>query len=120
MILRTFALINLSWYFDCSDSFGNAFKMIGYSVTNFDLQQFMQIPAGSLGKAFTPYALIILAASVVLLFITSVLKERGKEIPAILGRMKPVAHCAIIIALLLCIPLFSPVGEIRGFLYAQF
>ena len=120
MMLRTFIIINISWYFDCADSFGKAFRMMKYSVTRFHPSQFLQISSGKLGTAYTPYALLTLVIGVVILFIVSVLKERGVNIRESLSRLPLAAELLIFIVLLVSIPLFGPMAQARGFIYAQF
>lgn len=80
MIIRTFILVNISWFFDRADTVGQAFHMMKLSVTKFAPSQLLLIPAGKEGTAFTPYALAILAAGCIILFIVSVLQERGMKI----------------------------------------
>lgn len=57
MIIRTFILVNISWFFDRADTVGQAFHMMKLSVTKFTPSQLLLIPAGKEGTAFTPYAL---------------------------------------------------------------
>ena len=65
-------------------------------------------------KNFT--VLIILIA----LLAVSILKEKGKRIPDIMGSLPLPAEFALCMILLICIPLFSPMATVRGFIYAQF
>lgn len=118
-ILRTFALMNLSWYFDCASSFGEAMQMIGWSLTRFQPAQLLTIAAGRAGTAYTPYALLTLAAGTALLFAVEVLQERGTlgEVPE---RAPRVLRAAALLALVVSVPLLGPMSEARGFLYAQF
>ena len=120
MILRTFVLINLSWYFDCVDEAGKAFRMIGYSFTRFDPSLFLQISSGKLGTAYTPYALLTLVLGVVLLFVISLLRERGMKIRETLSRRPAAMQFLLGMILLFCIVSFSPMAASGGFIYAQF
>lgn len=120
MILRTFVLINLSWYFDCVTHAKTAFRMIGWSFTKFQPSQFLQISSGKLGTAYTPYALLTLGLGIVLLFIISVLRERGTGIRDSLSRLALPAQIAVGLAFLFCIVSFSPMAAAGGFIYAQF
>ena len=118
-ILRTFGLMNLSWYFDCASSFGEAWRMIGYSVTKFCPAEFLTIAAGKAGTAYTPYALLTLTVGTALLFAVELLqeKERLGDVPK---RMPYAVQAALLLALLVSIPLFGPMSVARGFIYAQF
>lgn len=119
MVLRTFALINLSWYFDCVSSFREALRVIGYSLTRFQPAQFLQIAAGQAGVSYTPWALLTLGAGTALLIAVEVLQERGKLGPT--PERSPFAlQAAGLLLLLVSIPLLGPMSAARGFIYAQF
>ena len=120
MMLRTFVLMNLSWYFDCVDSVKTAWYMIVQSVTNFHPSTLLTISSGKLGVAFTPYALLILGVGCVILFIVSVIQERDVKMRDALSKLPFYAQFAIFAVLLICIGLLSPMAVARGFIYAQF
>ena len=120
MILRTFVLINLSWYFDCVTHAKTAFRMIGWSVTRFQPSRFLQISSGKTGTAYTPYALLTLGLGIVLLFVISVLRERGARIRDSLSRLALPVQIAVGLVFLFCIVSFSPMAAAGGFIYAQF
>ena len=119
-ILRTFALMNLSWYFDCADSFGTARKMIGYSLSRFEPGLFLRISAGNLGRAYTPYALLTIVCASAVVFFISLRKEKGGDpMKAVMARSAAVRFaCAFL--LLVSVPLFGPTASAGGFIYAQF
>ncbi|MBQ1312823.1 MAG: MBOAT family protein [Blautia sp.] len=120
MIFRTFAIINISWYFDCADSLGTTLKMMWYSVTRFEPSMFLQISSGKLGTAYTPYALLTLGIGILLLFTVSILQEKGMHIRETLAKRPLALRVAVCLLLLTAIPLFSPMAAARGFIYAQF
>ena len=120
MMIRTFILINISWYFDCADSFGTAMRMIKYSVTRLDPAEFMSISSGKLGTAYTPYALLTLILGCILLLTISILQERGVRIRERLSALPLPVEFGLCFLLLICIPLFGPMAASRGFIYAQF
>ena len=60
--------------------------MLRLAVTRFAPAELLLIPAGKEGTAFTPYALLILAVGCMILFIVSVLQERGIRIRETLSR----------------------------------
>ena len=119
-VLRTFVLINISWYFDCADSFGTAMKMMKYSVTQFAPSQLLTISSGKLGTAYTPTALAILGVGCVIMFVIGLIKEKGVNIPEKFSELPLPAEFAVFLLLFICIPVCAPMGEARGFLYAQF
>ena len=120
MIIRTFILVNISWFFDRADTVGQAFHMMKLSVTKFAPSQLLLIPAGKEGTAFTPYALVILAAGCIILFIVSVLQERGMKIRESLAGLSLPITVAIYFCLLASIGFFGSTAVARGFTYAQF
>lgn len=120
MILRTFVLVNISWFFDRADTVGQALSMMKRAVTQFQPSQLLLIPAGREGTAFTPYALIILAAGCILLFIVGVLQERGVKIRESLAKLPLPVTVLVYFCLLLSIGFFGSTAAARGFIYAQF
>lgn len=120
MILRTFILVNISWYFDLAESWGQAAKMLRYSVTQFDPSQLLLISSGKLGTDFTPYALTILGIGVLILFIVGVLQENGIQIRNAINKTPWIIQFVVFMLLFICIPLFGPQAVARGFIYAQF
>ena len=119
-VLRTFILVVISMYFDRADSVGQAFHMMKQSVTHFAPSQLLLIPAGTQGTAFTPYALLIIAAGCIILFVVSVLQERGMKIRESLSRLPLPVTVAIYFCMLVSIGLFGSTAVARGFIYAQF
>ena len=120
MIIRTFVLVNISWFFDRADTVGQALHMMRLAVTRFAPAELLLIPAGKEGTAFTPYALLILAVGCMILFIVSVLQERGIRIRETLSRCSLPVTVAIYFCLLLSIGFFGSTAAVRGFIYAQF
>lgn len=120
MILRTFLLVNISWFFDRADTVGQAFKMMGQSVRYFAPAQLLEIPAGKEGLAYTPYALMILGAGCILLLFVSILQERGVRIRETLSTNPLPLRFAVYMGLFLIIGFFGSTASARGFIYAQF
>ena len=118
-VLRTFALMNLSWYFDCAASFGEAWRMIRYSVTQFRPAQFLTIAAGKAGLSYTPWALLTLCVGTALLFAVELLQENGK-LGTVPERMPRALQLIALLALVVSVPLLGPTSVARGFIYAQF
>lgn len=110
----------ISMYFDRPDDMGVALHMMKLSVTRFNPSQILQIPAGKQGTAFTPYALLILAVGCVILFVVSVLQERGMKIRESLAKLPLPVTVAVYFCLLVSIGFFGSTAVARGFIYAQF
>ena len=120
MMIRTFILINISWYYDCVPTFGTALRMMKYSVTRFAPAELLAIPAGKLGTSYTPYALLTLGLGCLLLLIVSILQERGLHIREKMAALPLPVEFGICLILLICVSLLSPMAAARGFIYAQF
>ena len=119
-ILRTFLLINLSWYFVCVSSLGDAVKMIGYSLTRLDLSLFLTISSGKLGTDYTPAALTILITGCLLLFTVSFFQEKGVDFDSLISKRSFGTQILIFLVLFMISMMFSPMSAGKGFIYAQF
>lgn len=120
MILRTFVLVNIGWLFDTVPSLSDARRVIQYSFTRWDFSQLLSIPAGRLGTSYTPIALGILGIGVGILFLVSLLQERGIQVRMALSRYPVVAQMILFVVLLAGTALLSPMAVEKGFIYAQF
>ena len=123
-ILRTFLLVNISWFFYRAEDVGTAFLMMKNTLTHFNLRQILE-PGIEIGEAsgttYTLAALGVIIAGCLLLFAVSVLEERGKDLAEIFSRQHWLFKGAVYLGLLLLLPaLGQPSGEAGGFIYAQF
>lgn len=120
MIVRTFILVNLRWFYDRSDTLAQGNQMVRLAFTNFAPSQLLQIPAGSQGTAFVPWALLIIAVGCAVILTVGILQERGVKIRESLAALPLPATAAIWIGLFLLIGFFGSTAAPRGFIYAQF
>ncbi len=121
-ILRTFVLVNISWFFDRADNVKAAFQMMKYSVTHFQLSQILTIEIGEEGKtAYTIISLLVILAGCFVEFAISLLQEQGRDLEGFYGRRHWLVRCILFAGLFLMLPaLGQPSGEAGGFIYAQF
>ena len=120
-IIRTFILVNLRWFFDRSDTLTQAFYMIRQSFTHFRPSLLMQIPAGSLGTAYVPWALLTIMAGCIVMVGIGILEEKGVDVRQKLSDTLPSPVVfGIFLALFAAIGLFGCSAAPRGFIYAQF
>ena len=121
-ILRTFLLVNISWFFDRADTVSQAFSMMKNSVTQWSPDKILQIPIGRGGTTdYTIYALAILALGVMVLFIFSFFEEKGINLFSRLMKDPVLLRGAVYLGILLCLPIFSQYPALTGgFIYAQF
>ena len=121
-ILRTFLLVNISWFFDRADTVSQAFSMMKNSVTQWSPGKIQEIPIGQGGTTdYTIYALAILALGVMVLFIFSFFEEKGINLFSRLMKAPVLLRGAVYLGILLCLPIFSQYPALTGgFIYAQF
>lgn len=121
-ILRTFLLVNISWFFDRADTVSQAFSMMKNSVTQWSPGKILEIPIGQGGTTdYTIYALAILALGVMVLFIFSFFEEKGINLFSRLMKAPVLLRGAVYLGILLCLPIFSQYPALTGgFIYAQF
>ena len=118
-ILRTFLLVNISWYFDMAVSLSAAFAMMKSTVTGFSLATLTDGSLMMLGLDKLDY--MILAMGCLVVFLISFLKERGIQIRESLGRKPLVIRWAVYGMLVFGIPMFGYVMTTTGgIIYAQF
>jgi hypothetical protein len=94
--------------------------MIRQAFTHFDPSQLLDIPAGSQGAAFVPWALLIIAAGCVIMVTAGILTERGVDLRQKLEMLPLPVTTAVFLCLFVLIGLFGSTAAPRGFIYAQF
>lgn len=121
-ILRTFVLVNISWFFDRAHSVREAFYLMGKAFTSLEVSRLLEVPFGNGGTTnYTLLALFILIFGVLVIFVHSILKERGVD------TVKVVTGAPLIVRLIFYVGLFMAVSALGqmpsltgGFIYAQF
>lgn len=120
-ILRTFLLVNISWFFDRGNTVGQALTMFKNAWTKTDWSMLLEIKTTAGGNTYTAMILVIVLFGCLILFIVSLLQERGVKIRESLSRMPLILRFAIYLALLFSL---SAIGQMPlssgGFIYAQF
>lgn len=118
-IVRTFVLVNISWYFDMAVSLSAAWMMMKSTVTGFTIKTFTDGTLLTLGLDKLDYG--ILAAGCMVVFLISLLQEKGIRIRESLGEKPLVVRWAVYGMLVFGIPMFGYVMiTTGGFIYAQF
>lgn len=123
-VFRTFLLVNISWFFDRAEDIPTALLMMKNMVTHFDLRQILE-PGIEIGEAsgttYTIIALLVIVGGCLLLFVISLLEERGKDVAGSIVRQPWLVKSVLYAGLILLPPLLGqPSGESGGFIYAQF
>jgi alginate O-acetyltransferase complex protein AlgI len=117
-IIRTFILVNIGWYFDMAESMRQALQMMKWSVVGICASQFKSEAILSLGIEARDYVIII--AGCIIVFIVSVLKEKGIAIRESIASKPLVIRWAFYYALVVVILIFGYIGATQGFIYANF
>lgn len=123
-MVRTFVLVNISWFFDRADDVPTALLMMKNTLRHFNLRQILEpgIEIGEAsGTAFTLVALGVILGGCLLLFAVSLLQEQGKDLAESFTRQHWLVKAAVYLCLILAVPVLGqPSGESGGFIYAQF
>ena len=115
-ILRTFLIVNISWFLDRSVSLGQAFLMFKESFRGPFFSVNIIDPGDPLQNALR-LAMICLGSLVI--FGVSVLRERGKDVRGMIAAA-PAALRIVLFTVLLLICAFTTTGTQGGFIYANF
>ena len=120
-IIRTFILVNISWFFDRADTIPQAFTMMKNAVTVWKPVQILDIRIGTSGPAYTIIAIVILCIGCLVQFIVSYKQECGMQIRESIAMQPRLVRWAVYMALVLSISAISlPANTAGGFIYAQF
>ena len=118
-ILRTFLLVNISWYFDMAVSLGAALTMMKNTFTGFSLAALSDGSLLRLGLDRKDYAALALSCTVLLA--VSLLQENHVNIRDTLSAKPLAARWCVYLMLLFSIPLLGQITMTGGgFIYAQF
>lgn len=118
-ILRTFLLVNISWYFDMAESLGAALAMMKNTVAGFTLSALTDGSLLRLGLDLKDCG--ALALSCVVLFTVSLLQENHVSMRDALAAKPLAARWCVYLMLLFSIPLLGQITMTGGgFIYAQF
>lgn len=119
-IIRTFVIVNISWYLDCSGSVGQAVMMFKDSILRFRFSvNVIEASATWSGSQAVTFACIVFGCLVV--FIHSVLTERGIDVrEAILRRPLPVRFAVMFLLLISLVLIGNQPLSVGGFIYANF
>lgn len=117
-IIRTFILVNIGWYFDMANSMRQALSMMKWSVLGMRFSQLRISEILRLGIDTRDYVIII--AGCIIVFIVSVLKERGVAIRESIAAKPVVIRWFAYYALIAVILIFGYIGATQGFIYANF
>lgn len=118
-IVRTFILVNIGWVFDCSISgLRNALLTIKMFLVNWDIAQLNAATFARIGLSGKDY--IIIAIGCIIIFVVSILKEKGIEIRKSISSQPIIIRWLIYYSFFVAIIVYSYVLDNSGFMYAAF
>lgn len=120
-ILRTFLLVNVSWFFDRGNTVGQALTMFKNAWTKTDWSMLLEINTSAGGNTYTAMILGVILFGCLILFVVSLFQERGVKIRESLSHRPLILRFAVYLVLLFSL---SAIGQMPlssgGFIYAQF
>ena len=120
-IIRTFVLVNISWFFDRADTIPQALAMMKNAVTCFSFGELLGVHVGTAGTTYTVLALLILVVGCGVVLAVSFMQEKGISIQNALAARPWMFKWAVYLLLLFSIPMLGqPPDSTGGFIYAQF
>lgn len=121
-ILRTFMLIQISWYFDRADNLNHAFALFQRTVTDFHISDFWNSKLFLNGaNRIGPWFFVILLGGCFLLFLVSYYQEKGIQVGERLRSKQAMLRFAVYFILFFALPALGYMSSSSGgFIYAQF
>lgn len=123
-IIRTFILVNISWLFDMADTVGQAWQMFFNMLTKFDITPLLDGTIYADNPSFAIYRYVQLLAIFLgcsIVFIISVLKERGTDAGERIASLAFPVKSVIYLTVIFMLPMLGmPPNTTGGFIYAQF
>ena len=117
-IIRTFIIVNIGWLFDACLTAELAFKAFTGIFRGFTFSVLANGSLLRLGLNMRDYKILIVGT--VILFITSVMKEKGINLREFVAQRPLVVRWALYIILIFATAPFGYVGSTTEFVYAQF
>lgn len=119
-MVRTFLLVNLSWYFDRSGSLHQAFVMIKDSIVKFRFS-FRVLDSVSNWADSSAVIFFCITGGCAVVFFISLLREKKIDVRGELAQKSPAVRFAVLLILVLCLVFFGnrPLSQ-GGFIYANF
>lgn len=118
-IIRTFILVQISWYFDIPNNLSEGILALRLSASGLSLSQFVN--GDILGLGLGPLDYLVLLFGCLVIFFVSLYKERtGHSVRAALAQKPLVLRWTLYLLLLICTLLFGWARQTCGFIYANF
>ncbi|SHI94449.1 D-alanyl-lipoteichoic acid acyltransferase DltB, MBOAT superfamily [Butyrivibrio fibrisolvens DSM 3071] len=125
-IVRTFIIVNIGWYFDRIYDFGDCIHCLHNTVTNWASFEFTRMFTQKVvdtvdSTAYLYGGYVIAVIGVIIVFVVSVLEEKGHDVKAmIMSRNLMFRSLIALVVILLILASFMLTTGTGGFMYANF
>ena len=117
-IIRTFILVNIGFYFDMAPDLYAANVMLAETFTKAHLSQISMATVKAVG--LSAQDLIIVGVGCLIIFIVSLLKEKGMNIRETIAQKNIAVRWIIYIAFIMFILIYGSTATTSDFIYANF
>lgn len=117
-IIRTFILVNIGFYFDMANDLRAANAMLAQTVTKAHISQLSMAAVKAVG--LTSQDLIIVISGCLIIFVVSLLKEKGINIRETIASYNIVIRWIIYIVFIMFILIYGSTSTTSDFIYANF
>lgn len=117
-IIRTFILVNIGFYFDMANDLRAANAMLVQTVTKAHISQLSMAAVKAVG--LTSRDLLIVIAGCIIIFVVSLLKEKGINIRETIASYNIVIRWIIYIVFIMFILIYGSTSTTSDFIYANF
>ena len=117
-IIRTFILVNIGFYFDMANDLRAANAMLVQTVTKAHISQLSMAAVKAVG--LTSQDLLIVMAGCIIIFVVSLLKEKGINIRETIASYNIVIRWIIYIGFIMFILIYGSTSTTSDFIYANF
>lgn len=117
-IVRTFILVNIGFYFDMAPNLYAANVMLVETVTKAHISQISMATVKAVGLTQQDFILVIVGC--IIIFVVSVLKEKGMNIRETIASKNIVVRWGIYIAFIMFILIYGSTSTTSDFIYANF
>ncbi len=120
-VLRTFVIVNIGWYFDRCARGMDAIRMLGVTLTDWRGSQLTMDLIETLGVPKEDFNLLVLCTA--LLFVTSLVQERGVIVRNWMSERNVLVRYAVLIMGVVAVLVFGMYGsgfDEASFIYYQF
>ncbi len=118
MMLRTFILVNIGWYFDMPVDLSASLTLMGNTFKGFTFSVFGSGVFTGMGLKVYDYLMILLGC--VVIFVVSLMQEKGVHIREAVAAKPLPLRWILYLALVFAPIVVGYTGSTSGFLYAQF